>query len=309
MPNFTLKWVISQEQAGIDIKTFLSEKQISKRALTDIKFFGGFISVNGKEQNVRYDLNAGDRLEIMFPPEPDNPNLKKENIPLDIFYEDRDILVINKLPYMSTIPSREHPSGSIANALAFYYEQQGNIRAAVHIVTRLDRNTSGLLLVAKHRHAHHLFGLQQGESQIHRGYEGIASGTFQKYNDVIDAPIGRKQTSIIEREVREDGKKAVTEYKVKKQMREAAHLKIKLQTGRTHQIRVHLSYIGHPLLGDELYGGPVDNVSRQALHCSELSFFHPLKKKDMFFTAPLPHDMRQLLSELSEPWINGNTRG
>ncbi|RST59653.1 RluA family pseudouridine synthase [Siminovitchia terrae] len=298
MSNFTLEWVISNEDAGKDIKTFLSKEHISRRALTDIKFAGGYISVNGKEQNVRYFLNEGEKLEIAFPPEPVNPHLKQEHIQLDIFYEDRDIIVINKPPYMSTIPSREHPSGSVANALAYYNEHHGSMKAAVHIATRLDRNTSGLLLVAKHRHAHHLFGLQQGESKIHRAYEGIATGRFENKNAEIDAPIGRKQTSIIEREVREDGKRAVTFYEVKKQLKGAVLVKLKLETGRTHQIRVHLSHIGHPLLGDELYGGPMESIKRQALHCSELAFLHPLTRKEMFFKAPLPQDMQMLLKEL-----------
>ncbi|VEF48684.1 RluA family pseudouridine synthase [Bacillus freudenreichii] len=301
MSNFMLEWVVSQEQAGKDIKTFLAEEHISKRALTDIKFTGGFIGVNGQEQNVRYFLEEGDRLKVVFPPEPVNRTLEKENIPLDVIYEDRDILVINKRPYMNTIPSREHPAGSVANALAHYYEDRMAIRAAVHIVTRLDRNTSGLLLVAKHRHAHHLFGLQQAKSTIHRTYEAIASGVFQRKTEVIDAPIGRKQTSIIEREVRQDGKRAVTVYEVKKQLNEAAHLKLKLETGRTHQIRVHLAYLGHPLLGDELYGGPTERFSRQALHCCELSFYHPLEKREMYFSAPLPDDMQKLLKELEYP--------
>lgn len=298
MSNFSLEWIISKEHSGKDIKTFLSEEHISRRALTDIKFSGGSISVNGKEQNVRYFLDVGDRLEIVFPPETVNPHLRQDHVPLDIVFEDRDLLVINKPPHMSTIPSREHPSGSVANALAYYYEQQGAVQAAVHIVTRLDRNTSGLLLAAKHRHAHHLLGLQQREAKINRAYEAIALGIFDNKQGVIDAPIGRKQTSIIEREVREDGKRAVTLYEVKKQMKEAAFLKVKLQTGRTHQIRVHLSYLGHPLFGDELYGGPMNGIKRQALHCSELSFFHPLTKKEMAFNIPLPHDMQFMLEEL-----------
>lgn len=309
MSKYTLEWIVSQEQAGKDIKTFLAEEHVSKRALTDIKFSGGFISVNGQEQNVRYCLVEGDRLKVVFPPEPVNPTLEKENIPLDVVYEDQDILVINKPPYMSTIPSREHPSGSVANALAHYYEKNGTMKAAVHIATRLDRNTSGLLLVAKHRHAHHIFGLQQAESTIHRKYEAIASGIFQQKKGAIDAPIGRKQTSIIEREVREDGKRAVTLYEVKEQMKAAAHLKLKLETGRTHQIRVHLAYLGHPLLGDELYGGPTMCISRQALHCCELSFYHPLEKREMFFKIQLPDDMQKLLTKLEDPWMSGESRG
>ncbi|MFD1705648.1 RluA family pseudouridine synthase [Siminovitchia sediminis] len=295
MSRFTLEWVISNNDAGKEIKTFLGEEHISRRALSDIKFAGGSILVNSKERNVRYVLKEGDKLVVAFPIEPVNPNLAKERIPLDIIYEDRDLLIINKPPFMSTIPSREHPAGSIANALAYYYEQKEALEPAIHIVTRLDRNTSGLLLVAKHRHAHHLFGLLQQEGKIFRAYEAVATGVFSSKKGMIDKPIGRKPTSMIEREVRDDGKKAVTIFEVKKQMKEEAFLRLVLQTGRTHQIRVHLAHIGHPLLGDELYGGPLSKICRQALHCSELSFMHPFKKEKMFFQAPLPEDIQQLV--------------
>ncbi|MBM7717351.1 RluA family pseudouridine synthase [Siminovitchia sp. FSL H7-0308] len=294
MRQYKLSWIVKSSENEKTIKQFLVEKQISRRALTKIKFQGGSIKVNGIEKNVRYVLKFGDRLEVEFPEEAKNEQLTKENIPLDILYEDRDLLVVNKPPQMNTIPSREHPGGSIANALAYYYEQKG-ISAAVHIVTRLDRNTSGLLLVAKHRHAHHLCSILQQKNEIARSYEGVASGVFSKKEDVIDAPIGRKLSSIIEREVRDDGKRAVTKYEVLQQFHDAAHVKIWLETGRTHQIRVHFSYIGHPLLGDELYGGPTDLMKRQALHCSELRFFHPFLHKELHFNAPLPLDLKQVL--------------
>lgn len=297
MRQFKLSWIIKNCEKRKTIKQFLEEKHVSQRALTKIKFQGGIIKVNGVEQNVRYPLEDGDLLEVEFPEEARNEQLAGENIALEILYEDGDILIINKPPHMNTIPSREHPDGSIANALVYYYEQKG-ISAAIHIVTRLDRNTSGLMLVAKHRHAHHLFGISQQQKGIGRTYEGIASGVFRKKSAVIDAPIGRKSSSIIEREVREDGKRAVTKYEVLRQFTHAAQVKIRLETGRTHQIRVHFSYIGHPLLGDELYGGPANLLTRQALHCCELRFFHPFLKKEMYFHAPLPPDLIDVLNGL-----------
>lgn len=300
MRQYKLSWTVKHSGGKQKtIKQFLQEEHVSRRALTKMKFQGGSIKVNGIEQNVRYLLEDGDLLEVEFPEEPRNEQLLGENMPIDIIYEDRDVLVINKPPQMNTIPSREHPGGSMANALAYYYEQKG-ISAAIHVVTRLDRNTSGLMLVAKHSHAHHLFGILQQKHEIGRSYEGIALGVFRKRTDMIDAPVGRKPSSIIEREVREDGKRAVTKYEVLHQFHHAAHVKIRPETGRTHQIRVHFSYIGHPLLGDGLYGGPVHLLKRQALHCSELRFFHPFLKQEMLFHAALSPDLTNALNALDQ---------
>lgn len=298
MTPYTLTWKVTSERSGTDIKTFLAEQKISKRALADIKFSGGFIRVNGHERTVRFTLSPGDVLEVVFPDEPLNEHLKEEYIPLDVLYEDEDLIVINKSAFMSTIPSREHPTGSVANALAHYYKEAGH-RAGIHIVTRLDRNTSGLLLAAKHRHAHHLFGMQQRAGAIKREYRAIAAGKPPE-KGTIDAPIGRKASSIIEREVSElgKGKRAVTHFEVEEQYIGNALARVRLETGRTHQIRVHFAYIGHPLLGDDLYGGPLGLIDRQALHCSDLAFTHPLKQQEMKFQAPLPADMASVRRHL-----------
>jgi 23S rRNA pseudouridine1911/1915/1917 synthase len=298
MLPYILKWRLEEKDAGKTIKQWLNEQSVSRRTLAKIKFDGGSIKVNGTEQNVLYVLEPGDLLEVQFPEEAINENLKKEDIPIDIVYEDKDVLVINKPAGMNTIPSREHPTGSLANALAHYYQEKERA-FAIHIVTRLDRNTSGLVLVAKHRHAHHVFGRLQSSKQLGRTYEGFAHGVFRSASATIDAPIGRKPASIIEREVREDGKRAVTTYEVIRQFQTAAHVKIQLETGRTHQIRVHFSHIGHPLLGDDLYGGPDRLIKRQALHCSRLYFFHPFMKKEMDFRAPLPPDLLKLRDSLA----------
>ncbi len=199
-------------------------------------------------------------------------DMAAEPIPLSIVYEDDYVIVLDKPPHMSTIPSREHPNGTIANALLFHYEKQ-QLQTTVHIVTRLDRDTSGLVLVAKHRHVHHLLSEQQKQGKVKRRYEAVCHGYVTPLVRTIDAPIGRKGDSIIERQVRPDGQRAVTHYEVLQQKNEMTHVSIRLETGRTHQIRVHFSHIGHPLVGDDLYGGSRARIDRQALHSCELTFF------------------------------------
>lgn len=299
MNHYSLKWTIEKTDAGQIIKEFLNAQGISRRALTDIKFTGGSIKVNGQEQNVRYLLKEYDVVVIDFPPEEINEKMKGENIPLSICYEDRDIIVLEKPAYMSTIPSREHPTGSLANALVYYYEQTGN-SSAIHIVTRLDRNTSGLVLIAKHRHAHHLLSMQQQRGKIRRYYEAFAENAFDVMKGCVDAPIGRKPSSIIEREVRKDGQKAVTHFEVIRTYHDFSHIRLDLETGRTHQIRVHMAYLGHPLLGDDLYGGNEKVIQRQALHCKELHFEHPIKGSKLSFTASLQLDMETIIKKENE---------
>lgn len=292
--RFQMKWVINGNSAGLMIKEFLKKEDISRTALTDIKFQGGSILVNNKPVNVRYRLQKGDMLMVVFPPEQPSVGVKGEDIPLSILFEDDYLLVINKPAGMNTIPSREHPVGSLANGLIGYYEKNG-LQATSHIVTRLDRDTSGLVLIAKHRHVHHLFSLMQKGGNVNRTYEAFAEGSIFPPAGIITAPIGRKEDSIIEREVRLDGQFACTHYRVIEELYGFSRVELKLETGRTHQIRVHMSYLGHPLLGDDLYGGNISIIQRQALHCKKIHFTHPFLQEEMTFTAPLPPDMIELL--------------
>ena len=292
--NYQLTISVTHEEDGMILREFLRNQQISKAALTDIKFGGGAILVNGNEQTVRHFLQAGDKVDVLFPEELPSEEMKAENIPLTILYEDKEVLVINKPSNMNSIPSREHPTGSVANALLHYYKTNG-IAATVHIVTRLDRDTSGVMLIAKNRFVHHLFSLQQRQHEINRTYFAIAHGCMEGDAGTINAPIGRKEDSIIEREVRADGQHAVTHYEVVKKTNEYTVVRLKLETGRTHQIRVHLGYLGHPLVGDDLYGGKRDEISRQALHSEKITFFHPIFKKEMTFLAKLQEDMASML--------------
>ncbi|WP_078382806.1 RluA family pseudouridine synthase [Sutcliffiella halmapala] len=293
---FSLTYVIEQQDKGKLLREFLKEKRISKSALTEIKFYGGGLFVNDEPVTVRYLLKAGDQIVVQFPKETPSEDLQPEEIPLDIVYEDDYVLVIDKPPAIASIPSREHRSGTLANALLHYYQSKG-YESTIHIVTRLDRDTSGLMLIAKHRHAHHLFSLQQREYGIKRRYEAIAHGLVQQSNGRIDAPIGRKDSSIIEREVREDGQKAITNYQVLGRSQAFTHVSLHLETGRTHQIRVHMAYLGHPLAGDNLYGGKKKDIKRQALHSCELSFYHPSAEKTFTFHSKLPKDMMGLLKK------------
>lgn len=294
--QFSLEWTAKAADKGKLLRDFLKEKEISKSALTDIKFKGGYISVNDQEKNVRYIMQPGDLVTVMFPEEVPSERMKAEHIPLTIVYEDDYILVVNKPAAMNTIPSREHPYGSLANALIGHYDRN-EISATTHIVTRLDRDTSGLVLVAKHSHVHHLFSKQQRTGDVKRTYEAFAEGNFALDEGKVEEPIARKADSIIERTVDPSGQYACTIYTVLGSYSGFSHIQLRLLTGRTHQIRVHMSHIGHPLLGDTLYGGNHELISRQALHCRKIRFFHPFLNEELEFIADLPDDMKLLLTK------------
>ncbi len=285
---------IDEQHDGKLLRQFLQENGISRTALTDIKFHGGALLVDGRPVTVRHVLRAGETLSVVFPPERTSDWMDAEAMPLDILYEDDYVLVVNKPAGLATIPSRHHPGGTLANGLLHHYRKQ-QLDSTVHIVTRLDRDTSGLVLVAKHRHVHHLLSALQQKGHVVRTYEAICHGVIVEDEGTIDAPIGRQSDSIIAREVREDGKSAVTHFRVLERLYGYTYVSLRLETGRTHQIRVHLAYLGHPLAGDELYGGSREMIGRQALHSRQLSFFHPFAGRWYTCSAPLPDDMELLL--------------
>ncbi|WP_080847130.1 RluA family pseudouridine synthase [Cytobacillus gottheilii] len=294
MASFELSWTVEKDSNGKLLKQFLREEGISKTALTQIKFGGGSIFVNEVIETVRYILKEQDIVRIVFPAEAPSDGLICQNIPFSIVSEDSYVMVVDKKAGMSTIPSREHPDGSLANAIVGHYKNIG-LQSTVHIVTRLDRDTSGLVLIAKHSHVHHLLSKQQKKHEIKRTYEALAEGVFLEDQGIIEEPIGRKADSIIEREVRSDGAFARTRYTIKTRYKEFSHVQLMLDTGRTHQIRVHLSFLGHPLLGDDLYGGGMEKMDRQALHCSHLTFYHPFEDRILSFSSSLPDDIKRIL--------------
>lgn len=286
-----MKWEIKKQYDGVLLRTYLEDVvNLSTRLIKRAK--RGKILVNGSLKTVRYVLRQGDIIEIILPVEK-SETMVANKIPLHILYEDDDIIVLCKEAGMPTIPSKIHPTNTLANGLLYYYKQQG-IDATVHIVTRLDKDTSGLVLIAKHAFSHSQLAMLQRKNAISRTYVAVVSGKLKQVAGSIDAPIGRKETSIMERMVTENGQYAVTHYELMKQFDSYAFVKAQLETGRTHQIRVHFSHIGHPLLGDDLYGGNVDLIKRQALHCDEISFMHPTTKENMQFKVDFPKDIANL---------------
>ncbi|WP_216828266.1 RluA family pseudouridine synthase [Alkalihalobacterium elongatum] len=296
MSGLEIKWNVEVNWEGKLLREYLKEeKKLSKRALADIKFAGGSIFVNGEFVTVRKILQANDEVKIIFPPETRSDSILSEKMNLNILFEDNHFLVINKPAGMPTIPSRDHFSGTLANGVIHYYDQCG-ITSTFHAVNRLDKDTSGIVVIAKHRFAHDLMAKEQQSGGIHREYIAIIHGLLSSTEGTINAPIGRKCDSIIEREVREDGQLAITHYSVLSQTDEETVVRVKLETGRTHQIRVHFAHLGHPLIGDDLYGGERIKIKRQALHSFYCSFLHPFTQEHIIVEAPVPPDMQD--------WIN-----
>jgi 23S rRNA pseudouridine1911/1915/1917 synthase len=289
MTNIILKYVVKNEQV---LREFLLENNISRKTLTRIKFDNdGSIKVNSKEENVRYILKKDDIVEITLPSENYSDFVRFIDKPIEIVYEDAYFLIVNKEINLPSIPSRNVEDESLLERVNYYFREK-NINSIPHIVTRLDKNTSGLVLIAKHRHIHALFS----NMEIDKYYTALINGKIDQYG-IIEAPIRRVSSSIIEREVGEDGEYAKTEYWLEKYnlKNNVSVVKLKLYTGKTHQIRVHMKYLGYPLLGDELYGGDVSLISRQALHCSNLAFIHPIIGEKINVSVNLPNDMNNII--------------
>ena len=295
------KWTYA-EQAGLLVRTFLKKQGISKKLLAKIKFQGGTILVNGIEQNVLFSLKSHDIVTVVIPDEEPHETLLADDVPIDIVFEDEHLLIVNKPAGIASIPAQYHPRGTMANRVKAYYVAQRYANQVVHVVTRLDRDTSGLMLFAKHGFAHAKLDQSLQQKQFIKKYQALVSGTVEtlEAHDNISMPIGRDLSSLLKRQVIDTGQKAETEYWLKKRDATRALVDIQLHTGRTHQIRVHFSAIGCPLLGDDLYGGAMDlGIDRQALHCYSLSFPHPFKKERVALELPLPDDMAEIAKDVS----------
>lgn len=288
---------IYEKTAGQQLKYFLKEQGISKGLLAKIKFQGGQIAVNGQIENVLYQLKAQDVVQITIPDEGEHETVLLDETPIDIVYEDAHLLVVNKPANVASIPAQYHPNGTMANRVKAYYKRQNYANQVIHVVTRLDRDTSGLMVFAKHGFAHAKLDVQLRNKQFVKRYQALVTGNIAQLQNhaLIDLPIARDYDSLLKRKIDDSGKQAKTEYWLEKSNQELALVDIQLHTGRTHQIRVHFAAIGCPLRGDELYGGLVDEtMNRQALHCYELQFTHPFTQKALHFTQALPQDMADL---------------
>jgi 23S rRNA pseudouridine1911/1915/1917 synthase len=244
-------------------------------------------------------LKKGDILTVRIQETEVSEKLETVPLPVNILYEDEDILVVNKAAGMPTHPSINNHSNSLANALAWYYKEQGK-PFIFRCTNRLDRDTSGLTVVAKHMVSSSILAAAVVHREIHREYLAIVSGHVTPEKGRIEVPLGRKEGSIIERTVDwENGEYAATRYQIVRYLKEHTLVSLELETGRTHQIRIHMKHLGYPLIGDYLYNPDMRYISRQALHAARLSFRHPMTGEPMSFTAPLPQDMQQVLDELT----------
>lgn len=293
----SVEWTVTSKDPK-HLREFLKSKGVSRRIIGRTKFHGGSFEVNGQEVWVRKKLEPGDQVQLNLPIQKENESVEISNKELDIIYEDEHYLIINKPVDVLSVPSPVHRTDTIANRVKGYFIRNNYQHQIVHIVTRLDRYTSGIMIIAKNTLAHSLMGQQLQEQKLDKYYEAIVEGHLKEKKGFITQPIARSSDSIIERVVSADGKPSITEYKVLNELpNNLSHLYLTLHTGRTHQIRVHLSSIGHPLVGDDLYNGSTELLNRQALHCKKCVFVHPLTKEKVSFEANLPEDMQRIIDE------------
>lgn len=293
-----LEYEIPSEYDGANITTVLKQHfKISTNLIKDLKKYKEGIQVNGEHKRVVDFVAKGDILKITIR-DTASENIVPTDIPLDIVYEDEDVLVINKLPNMPTHPSMGNYENSLANGVMYYYKSKGEERV-FRAVNRLDKDTSGLMAVAKNSYIHARLGEEIQKKELKRKYMCIVCGDVER-DGTVDAPIRRADGSVINRIVAPDGQRAVTHYRVVKRYGEYTLLEMKLETGRTHQIRVHMAYIGHPLVGDWLYGTEDHNIAkRQMLHSCYLCFTHPITGQIMEFKDEMAEDMRAFIEKLS----------
>lgn len=293
--SLTLTYEITAEDDQTLLLNFLKKQEISKKAIVATKHRGGKLEINGQQQNVRYVLKEGDFLSITFPPEERSEGLTPYEMPVDVVYEDDYLIIINKPASIPTIPSLRHPEKTLANALIHYYNEH-EIASTIHFVNRLDRDTSGLLMVAKYRHIHHL--LTKDVKQIKRKYYTLVKGILENEAGTINAPIARESEGNVRRCVRADGDDSITHYKVLQVFDEMTLVECELETGRTHQIRVHMDYLNHPLIGDTLYDQQAILLEEgHLLHSYELSFTHPITKQIHLFQTELPKRFKDVKKE------------
>ena len=295
--NRNIDYIIDEDSAGLRVEQFLRRRRYSGQNLSEIKRMPKSILVNGVHYYMRQELSKGDHLQVRICETKNSEKIPPTNLPLNIIYEDEDLLVLNKPAGMPIHPSLNNYTNSMANALAYYFQSQGK-PFIFRCCNRLDRDTSGLTIVSKHLVSGSILSDMTKYREVHREYLAIARGSVTPSEGTIQAPLGRKEGTIIERTVDwEHGEDAVTHYKVVKEANGHSLVSLRLETGRTHQIRIHMKYLGYPLIGDYLYNPDMEYMTRQALHSHHMEFTHPITGEHMSFTAPLPEDMARVMQE------------
>lgn len=254
------------------------------------------VLVNGEFKKPSTNILKGDLIEVKI--DEDMANFEPQDLNLDIIYDDFDIIMVNKPPFMVVHPTKSHFDKTIANGVTDYIIKKDE-KVKVRFVNRLDMNTSGLVIVAKNAYAHHVLSKDMSDDKVEKTYITVVKGIVENDEGTINQPIYRPTEDSIKRVVDERGQVSVTHYKVLERLKDSTVLEVKLETGRTHQIRVHMNYIGHGIIGDELYGYVDESlINRQALHAYSLEFMQPRTKEILKFNEDIPKDMRDLIEKL-----------
>lgn len=290
-------YVVKKGQEGVKLINLLRFELDFSTRLTRKLTKGGFVTVNGKIGWSSDSLKEGDKIEITLDTG-DTQDIDPEDIYIDVRFEDEDLLIVNKPPFMVVHPTRSHQSGTLANGVMNYFKNT-NQNCIVRLINRLDRDTSGLVVIAKSQFAHQAMAKKLDGNEIDKYYMAIVEGRVEG-EGTIDLPIGRPSEDSIKRQVMEEGQRAVTHYKALSSSDSMSSLLVKLETGRTHQIRVHLSHIGHPIVGDTLYGHESHLITRQALHAFKLVFNKIRDNSGVEVTADLPEDMKKLIDAIEK---------
>ncbi len=301
----TLTYIVQEDDVATRLDKLIADRynELSRNQIKKM-LEDNLITVNKKIEKPSYKVNWGDIISIKLK-EPEVPDIVPENIPLDIYYEDEDVLVINKPSGMVVHPANGHYSGTLVNAVLYHCDDLSGINGVSRpgVVHRIDKDTSGLLVMAKNDFAHQALAQQFKDKTAKRMYYALCYGNIQHHKGKIDAPIGRDKTDRKKMAVVPGGRNAVTHFEVLEHLGPYTFISCRLETGRTHQIRVHLSYIGFPLVGDEKYGPhKVIGKHGQFLHAATLGFLHPKTKELLEFECPLPAYFTEFLDKLRKQY-------
>ena len=294
-----LIYTITNKDKYTNLKEVLKTRfEISDRLLLKLKK-ADKIFLNGKNTFVNNLIQPNDIIQVYIDFEEDNSNIIATDMKLDILYEDDAYLIVNKPSGVPVHPSMEHYQDSLSNGIKSYFDKI-NLHKKIRPVNRIDKDTSGIVIFAKNEYIQECLIRQMKTNTFIKEYIAICQGIFETKSGTINAPISRKENSIIERCININGDTAITHYEVLKKEPSANYsiVKCSLETGRTHQIRVHMQYMGHPLLSDTLYSVASPLISRQALHSYYTSFIHPIKKEKVEYVAPIPNDMAKLCNNI-----------